>query len=290
MRQKIFPITDNHFHLDPRGKKWKAVAEFERSGGTHVILVSKPYFQYPYKDIKIYERIYETTIRLAREAQEKTNVKVFVVLGPHPADLTENIKRGISLRASEDIMKNAIDLAARYVEEGLAVGIGEVGRPHYPVSRSVWNASNRIMEYAMKVAKDVNCPVILHTETATPKVFREISNIAKRAGIKLEKVVKHFSPPAIYPEENYGITPSVISMDLALREAFNKLKSLNKGIGFMIETDYLDDPNRPGSVLGPRTVPRKTYALYDSGLIDEDDIYVVHKETPEKIYGVEIEI
>ena len=290
MRRREFPILDNHFHLDPRGKRWKAVAEFERSGGTHIILVNKPYFSYPYKSIKSYELIYETTIKLAKEAMDKTNVKIFVVLGPHPADLTENVRRGIPLKTAEELMREAIDLASKYVERGLAIGIGEVGRPHYPVSRSLWNASNRIMRYAMERAKDLGCPVILHTETATPKVFKEIASIAERAGIKLHKVVKHFSPPAIYPEENYGITPSVISMDLALREAFSKLKSVSSGNGFMMETDYLDDPTRPGSVLGPRTVPRKTYSLYESGLVDEDLIYKVHKDVPEKVYDIELDV
>ena len=142
----------------------------------------------------------------------------------------------------------------------------------------------------MEKAKDLDCPVVLHTETATPKVFKEIALMAKRVGLDLYKVVKHFSPPAIHLEENHGITPSVISMDLALREAFSKLRSSNAKNGFMMETDYLDDPKRPGSVLGPRTVPRKTYSLYESGFIDEDMVYKVHKETPEKVYGIEVEI
>jgi len=288
MRPKLFPILDDHFHLDPRGKRWKAVGEFERSGGTHIILVNKPYHQYPYKSIEIYNRIYETTLKLANEAMEKTKVKVYVALGPHPADFTENIKRGVPFNEAFELMKNAIDLAAKYVEDGKAIAIGEVGRPHYPVSKKVWVASNEIMLYAMEVAKDVGCPVILHTETASPKVFREISNMAKKVGLKPEKVVKHFSPPAIFETENFGLTPSVIAMDLALREAIAKTKTSKRG--FMMETDYLDDPNRPGSVLGPKTVPRKTYKLFEEGLIDEEVIYLIHKTTPEKVYEIEVEL
>jgi len=288
MRRKLFPILDDHFHLDPRGKRWKAVGEFERSGGTHIILVSKPYYSYPYKNIEIYQRIYETTVRLAKEAMEKTGVRIYVAVGPHPADFTENLRRGVPFREAVELMKSAIDLAAKYVENGNAIAIGEVGRPHYPVSKKIWAASNEIMLYAMEVAKDLDCPVILHTETATPKVFREISNMAKKAGLRAEKVVKHFSPPAIFETENFGLIPSVISMDLALREAIAKAR--RSGRGFMMETDYLDDPNRPGSVLGPKTVPRKTYNFFEEGIMDEELIYLIHKNTPEKVYNIEVEL
>ncbi|HVM45576.1 MAG TPA: hypothetical protein VM582_06535, partial [Candidatus Thermoplasmatota archaeon] len=38
-----FPIWDNHFHLDPAGRLVEAVKEFERAGGTHLMVVHKPY-------------------------------------------------------------------------------------------------------------------------------------------------------------------------------------------------------------------------------------------------------
>ena len=28
-----------------------------------------------------------------------------------------------------------------------------------------------------------------------------------------------------------------------------------------METDFLDDPNRPGAVLGPKTIPKRTHQL-----------------------------
>ena len=39
--------------------------------------------------------------------------------------------------------------------------------------------------------------------------------------------------------------------------------------GFMLETDHMDDPARPGAVLGPKTVPKRTRQLSEAGVDDE---------------------
>ncbi len=248
------------------------------------MLVSKPYFRYPYRTIEDYRKIYDMTIRLAKEAEEKTGVKIFVAVGPHPADMTENMKRGMELETVKELMKEAVDLAGEYVQEGQAVAIGEVGRPHYEVPKRVWRASNEVMEHAFQVAKEIGCAVILHTESANPKTFKELASRAEKIGIRKEKVVKHFSPPLILEKENFGLVPSVISIDNLLRVA------ASKGNRFMMETDYIDDPQRPGAVLGPKTVPRKTYKMLERGELSEEDVWMIHSEVPKKVYGIEVEL
>ncbi len=54
----------------------------------------------------------------------------------------------------------------------------------------------------------------------------------------------------------------------------------------MIETDYIGDPEMPGAVLGPKTVPRRTLQLI--GRFDEEVFRKVHKENLEQVYGIEI--
>ena len=54
----------------------------------------------------------------------------------------------------------------------------------------------------------------------------------------------------------------------------------------MIETDYIGDPEMPGAVLGPKTVPRRTLQLIDR--FGEEVFWKVHKENPEQVYGIEI--
>ncbi len=262
-------IFDNHFHLDFAGSGVSAVKDFESSGGTHILLVHKAFADY------------ETTLKLAELVRRETGVKVFVALGPHPAELTKLLGK-LSLAESVEKMKKGIETAGKYVMEKGSVAIGEIGRPHYDVSDDVWDASNKIMEYAMYVAKDVKCPVILHTESATKETFREIAEMADKVGLKKEKVIKHYSPPLVKLEDNFGIFPSILAGKDAIKEA------ISISPRFMMETDYMDDIKRPGAVLGPKTVPRVTKLFIEKGIFTENDIIKIHKENPEKIYGVEI--
>jgi TatD-related deoxyribonuclease len=55
-----------------------------------------------------------------------------------------------------------------------------------------------------------------------------------------------------------------------------------------METDYIDDPRRPGAVLGPATVPKKTRAWLASGLLSDETFHAIHKEIPERTYGIEL--
>ncbi len=58
----------------------------------------------------------------------------------------------------------------------------------------------------------------------------------------------------------------------------------------MMETDYIDDKSRPGAVLGPKTVPRRTKAFLQNGLFTEEDVYKIHVGgNPRKVYGIDPE-
>lgn len=263
-------IFDNHFHLDFAGLGVCAVKDFESSGGTHIMLVHKPFADY------------ETTLKLAELVRRETNVEVFVALGPHPAELTKLLEK-FSLKDGVEKMKKRMETAGKYVMEKHSVAVGEIGRPHYDVSENVWSASNEIMEYGMSIAKDVNCPVILHTETATKKTFKEIAEMADKVGLKKEKVIKHYSPPLVKLEDNFGIFPSILAGKDAIKEA------ISISPRFMMETDYMDDLKRPGAVLGPKTVPRVTKFFLEKNIFTQEDVIKIHKENPEKVYGIEIE-
>ena len=43
MKPPAIPITDDHIHIDPlNGRGIEAAKDFQRSGGTHIFLVTKP--------------------------------------------------------------------------------------------------------------------------------------------------------------------------------------------------------------------------------------------------------
>ncbi|MCZ7380195.1 MAG: TatD family hydrolase [Candidatus Methanoperedens sp.] len=276
------PILDNHMHLNPAGRCLDAVREFTRAGGTHIVLVSLPPWSL---GIEInspgdYRQVFDKVRKIARRAEEAEKVKVFVVLGVHPAELTKYYGR-LGLPRAVEIMKGGLEIACEYVEKGFAVGL-KSGRPHYEVEPKIWDASNDIMRHSFTLAKDAGCAVQLHTESSTEEGLSEIAGIAREAGLPPGKVIKHFSPPMVKICEKHGIFPSVLAGEDAIE------KALSEGTRFMMETDYIDDLKRPGSVLGPKTVPKRTKQLIPEW--GEDVFWKIHKENPEKVYGVEINI
>jgi len=275
------PIFDNHVHLHPRGRHVEAAREFAKAGGTHLVLSHLPYEAVQVTEGKHFAESYRITLDLAESVRRGVDIGVEVTVGPYPVLLMGLAERH-GLDEAVEIMKTGMDEAQRLVLEGLAIGIGEIGRPHFPVPEDVLAASNEIMAYGMGLAKEAGCPVVLHTESATPESMLEIALMADRVGLPRRKVVKHYCPPLITQEENSGLFPSVLASRPAITEA------LSKGTRFMMETDFLDDPSRPGAVLAITTVPKRTKALLQSGGMSEEQAYIIHSENPKRVYGIEV--
>ncbi len=274
------PILDNHMHLNPAGRCLSAVKEFARAGGTHIVLVSLPPWSLGVEINKPedYRQVFDIVLKIARLAEKE--VSVFIVLGVHPAEINMLSER-FGLARAVEIMKGGLEVACEYVRRGEAVGL-KSGRPHYEVEKEIWEASNDIMRRSFELAKDSGCAVQLHTESATDENVAEIAGIARDVGLSPGKVVKHFAPPLVRVCESAGIFPSVLAGE------DNVQKALSESTRFMMETDYIDDPQRPGAVLGPKTVPRRTKMLIQEW--GEEVFWKIHKENPEKVYNVEIDV
>lgn len=274
-------IFDNHLHLRRDGRFIEAIKDFKKAGGTHFVLCQYPMIGVVLKE-KSYKNCYFETLKMADEIRSEIDIGVFVTVGPYPVDyirLSEKLGREDAIK----IMKRGIDEAAELCNEKKIIGIGEIGRPHFPVNKQVINDSNEILLYGMEKASDVHTPVIIHTESTTPNQCNELVELGKKAGLPAHKIVKHFSPPLILNNENYGLMPSVLASEK------NILESVKKGTRFMMETDYIDDPRRPGAVLGPKTVPKRTLEIIEKGILTEKQAYEIHKENPEKTYDIDLE-
>lgn len=287
---ETIPVTDNHIHVDPiHGEGPVAVAtKFKRAGGSVMISPNKP--TWTVGESCTFKEAMELGIKYVDTINTETDIKAFAVVGAHPAELSRRVKEGLDLEKGEKIMRGALETAQKLVLDGRAVGIGEVGRPHYEVSTEELQVHNRLINYAMELAKDANCPVQLHTETSGPAEFKEFAKMADEAGLKRSQVIKHFSGPMVLDEENHGLTPSLIATRDVVTEGVEKLHSkLSNGkLNFIMETDYMDDLSRPGAVLGPKTVPRRTRELLEKGIITEDEAYRIHVENVERIYHVDL--
>ncbi len=240
----------------------------------------------PYEDIPIrrgedYGPAYEKTLRMADAVRAGTGVQVFVALGPYPVDLL-HLRERLGLAAAIEAMRKGIDLAAVHIVEGRAVAFGEIGRPHFPVDAEIMAACNELLGYGMARARELGCAVVLHTEDPTRDTFAELARIAANARLDPERVVKHHSTPLTRPEDNRGLVPSILAKeDLVLEALRGKPR-------FLLETDYIDDPRRPGAVLGPATVPRKTAAWIAKGLLTKDTAWQIHQELPQTTYRIEL--
>lgn len=279
---QIMIIFDNHMHLRRDGCFLEAVKEFKRAGGTHFILCQYPMVHKVIME-KSYQSVFQHTIDMANEIREKIDVRVFTTVGPYPVDYLR-LKEVFGTKEAMDLMKQGMDTAARFCQDYKScVGIGEIGRPHFPVDDLIMEESNEILQYGMKQAKNIGVPVVLHTESSTPTQCRQLADMGRKVGLSADQIVKHFAPPLINADENFGLMPSVLASKKNIR------KAMKKGTRFMMETDYIDDPQRPGAVLGPKTVPRRTHELIDQGLATEDDLLRIHKDNPEYTYHIDLD-
>lgn len=275
-------IFDNHLHLRRDGRFIEAIMDFERAGGTHCILCQYPMPQQVIKE-KSYTSVYKETLAMAQEIREKTSVQVFVTVGPYPVDYMKFIEH-FDRRNTIDLMKQGMNEAAvLYETHDLVVGIGEIGRPHFPVDQQIIDDANEILLFGMQQARDVGAPVILHTESTTPKQCEELVAMGKKVGLSTDKIVKHYAPALVTFEENSGLVPSVLASKKNITAA------LKKSSRFLMETDYIDDPRRPGAVLGPKTVPKVTKSMIEQGLMSEQQFHEIHFSLPSKTYEISLD-
>lgn len=274
-----FPVLDNHVHLQPAGRNVEAVKDFLKAGGTHLIVSHMPYPEAPERSADDFSRAYEITLRMVGMARSAGAV-AFATVGPYPVQLLELVKE-MPLERAVEVMKGGMDRAADLVREGKAIALGEIGRPHFPVSEEIMTASNDILSYGMMMAKECGCPVVIHAESATPETMEELGRMADGVGLPRDKVVKHYCSALVTPEESRGIYPSVLASRPLVQEA------MGKGDRFLLETDFMDDPGRPGAVLAITTVPKRMRQLLEKGA-DPGVLWKLNKDNPEKVYGIEV--
>jgi TatD-related deoxyribonuclease len=268
------PVLDNHLHLDPaHGRGVEAVEEFARSGGTHLLVVNKPSWTLGALPERAadFRPVFETTVDIVERASGVLDGRAWPVLGVHPGLVSKLVDAGYDPTAAADLMRAGLDLAAEYVADGRALAL-KSGRPHYEVSDAVWAASNAVTRHAFALGADHDCAVQLHTEASED--LTDLAEWATEAGLARERVVKHYAAGRLA-----GPTPSVMSERDRLERA------AEAGEPFLMETDFVDDPERPGAVMGPRTVPRRVRWLREAGY--DDAVALAHVRTPREVYGID---
>jgi len=270
------PILDNHLHLDPvNGRGVDAAKDFANAGGTHLLVLNKPSWNLvdSVDDVDAFRETFEITCEVVEAASEMLAGRAWPVFGVHPALISQLVDRGYTPEEARDFMQSGLDVAAEFVADGPALAI-KSGRPHYDVSDEVWTASNEIMQHAFELGAETGCAVQLHTEGGED--FSEVAEWAETRGLPRERVVKHYSGGRVE-----GPIASVLANKDELAVA------AEEGEPFLMETDYIDDPDRPGAVLGPKTVPRRVRWMREEGY--DEAVHTAHVETPARVYGIDTE-
>jgi TatD-related deoxyribonuclease len=270
------PILDNHLHLDPvNGRGAEAAAEFARAGGTHLLVLNKPSWELvdSVDSVDAFREGFELTCGVVKEATEILDGRAWPVLGVHPALISRLVDDGYTPEEAREFMQAGLEVAAEFVADGPGLAI-KSGRPHYDVDEAVWEASNAVMKHGFELAAETGCAIQLHTEGGED--MTQVATWAGERGLPAEQVVQHFSGGRVR-----GPIASVVGFEENLETAVETTEP------FLMETDYLDDPDRPGAVLGPKTVPRRVTWLCDQGF--EDAVWTAHVETPARVYGIDTE-
>jgi TatD-related deoxyribonuclease len=273
------PVVDHHCHLSPNGEGVAAARRFRSSGGTHLFLTTQSYTSGPIVRRDTYEAQFETTERLASEIRTATGVAVYVVVAPYPVDLVPAAE-AIGIPAAVELQHAALDLAGRWVREGRAVALGEVGRPHFALSPELSEAVEDVFRYALGVARDAGCPAVVHSEHLDGPGILALGHLAASEGFPLGKLVKHYQRTLVPPEFRTGAVPSY----LARRELC--AETLGEEGPWFWETDFLDDRTRPGAVLDLETIPRRARAVAEKTPELVERLRIPFVTSIEQVYGI----
>ncbi|MEM4576499.1 MAG: TatD family hydrolase [Candidatus Nezhaarchaeales archaeon] len=277
----MIEVTDNHAHANPlKGLGFVEVTKrFMMSGGVAIVFAPLPswYYSVSVTSPESYSRIYDIVIKGVQEAS--AYIKTLAVLGIHPAEVVRLVEAFGARRALE-VAEGAMRKAARYVAEGLAVGLGEVGRPHYDTSKISLEVCNRILDVSLELAKDLDCPIHLHLERRSHAVKDVVARVRK-VGLKPYRVVIHHAESKIIGESG-RLTPSIPRRGRNLREAFTKRAT------FLVESDFIDDPNRPGVVSYPWAIATEVLEMLSSNLVSKDHIRKVFIDSFEEVYDIKL--
>ena len=287
----VGPIVDQHMHLDRTNLFLDAVADFSSSGGTGIMLVHKPSFSHTLPvDLEGYREVYSDTVSMADEVRREFGLEVGVVLGPHPVAWEKQIPE-LGIEASSELHLEAVSLALEYIDSGHAHCLGEVGRPHYPVREEIWERANDLLLEILSMASSSRTSVQLHVEENGHTTYNELSQLCISSGISSERAIRHFAPPNVSADFTHGLSATVNVGKGSVETIVETAREAKSPWG--METDFLDDNRRPGAVLGPKTVPKRTQELCSRLLYEgwsenevESLLTKVHSEWPESLYGL----
>lgn len=280
-------IADGHSHVNPKGiGGYQLGKRFKKSGGWFIALVSLPPIYYGL-DLG-FESIDKSFQIFLKECEKtrSTGVKVACIAGIHPSFIDQLIRRGGPSRVKEILnrLEKAIEELEKLRDQGLIDGFGEFGRPHYKTLPESFVVNELILLRILNAVKDHGGVLHLHLEQAGYATVSSVNFFVKTIGIKeLFKIFFHHATLSICREaSSMGYMSTLPGRSELIRKAFDSDLT-----DFIPESDFIDDPERPGVFMYPWEIGSEIAKLKHFKIKDLDDlIHKVMVENVVKVYDV----
>lgn len=208
-------------------------------------------------------------------------MKASCLFGFHPADVDKFMGRMQPHEVLELGLK-VLELVEKGLREGKLDGIGEVGRQHYKTHPISVVIAEKIMDRAFQISKDFDAVVHLHLEQGGKVSVIDIKERIERYGTNSDRIVMHHLRGKTL---RYAIEEGVRCTVPGVKGLLENVVSLPPE--YIIESDHIDDPKRPGIVVYPWEMARNQKELLENGLVEEDYLYRVNVENVVKVFKVE---
>lgn len=260
----------------------KVAKKFKSKGGWFMSIVSLPPYYYGFTDTSV-ESYRKSLDLITREAMKAKmyGLEVVKFLGFHPAEIDNYYKLGVRSDKLLKLVDEVFELMESALRDNLIDGIGEVGRQHYGTSPERFVFSESVMIRALMLARDYNVPIQLHLEQGGLATAYSIKLLAGTLGISTEKTIIHHAnfETAIW-SDSYGVVFT------APIRYFDERYASNKWRYCMIESDYIDDPSRPGVSAYPWEIPDTINKFIEKNILTEEQAYKILVDNVVKTFGV----
>lgn len=281
------PIADAHAHASPLGLGALRVSKkFRDHGGWFIALVSLPPQHYGLpQTLEGVIKAIESHVRQCDEARE-AGVKVACIAGVHPAFIDHLIKRsgGNASNVVSFVRENVMKLLARMIDEGKLQGIGEFGRPHYKSIPESFAANDALLLTALEIVRDHGGVLHLHLEQGGQVTVESVEAMVNLLGIRSTKsvILHHSSASMALHACKKGLSATILGRSEALVRA-ERLGALC----VEVESDYIDDPKRPGVVMYPWEIAETVNHLLSTDAELSEFLHKVMVDNISNVYGVE---
>ena len=280
------PVADSHAHVNPvKGMGAREVARrFREAGGWFIALVALSPSAYGIEGVGVDAYVKAATLHSqeCRRAREEGLV-VYCLAGFHPAEVDKLIDRnGLKPLEVLELGYRVLEELSKLVDMGVIDGIGEVGRQHYKTGSERVLVASMILERAMEISRDKGVVVHMHLEQAGEATVELVDVVARRLNAVRERLVFHHADPRIVVEAYRRGYPSTLpGVPKLLEYAASSLEPV-----YMLESDYLDDPKRPGAVVYPWDLAFNVRRLAAVSSELEERLYRVNVDNIAKTYNV----